>query len=403
MRLIQAKARCVEGVHDSGWFVPGGETTVIYDPEGKSISPLFSALQALNPPYDIREKKPFLSHPKVWQQGSYGRKVIPEKKTAVMMVYSAVPDLVRELAELDESLFETDRIEVGRRLDYSRWITFVEISASGRWSDVKEGFQQLRTLVKSREDQERCSFMDDLQGTDRLKGDLADNCRNWLNWLNNTISDLSDEESSVYENCLQRVNLAGRFDRARQHVEKWLPPTLAIGCNHFEGKSWSLQSEEQIGAAACLLKRANIDLLQGGAGLLFEARESLAGTTALLESEEQFRELTEKPQLVLGRDRFEVYWGESDSTLRSLQKYLYISCLLSLVTHGRKPLLLLDLTKWRGERNETGNLTKWIQALGKSCQVIVGTDSEAIAKENGWQAVLRVGAGGLGKGMLLKD
>jgi len=402
MRLIQAKARCVEGVRDSGWFVPGRQSTVIHDPEGSSVAFLFKALQALNPPYPITEYKPFSSHPESWRQGGYARKVIPEKKTAVIMVFSAVPELVRELSEIDESLFETDRIEVGRRLDYSRWITFVEISASGRWSDIKAGFQQLGKLVRTIEDQADDSFFADLLDTDRLKGELADRCRNWLVRLKDTVPDLGGDELRLHQRCLQQVNLAERFNQARRQVEKWLPPTLAVDCEYLVSEAGPEQFEAAKGPVAFLLNRLQ-DACSGGRDLQLSLEQDQAKILQELDDEEAFRNLPARPRLEFGREQIGITGLEADSALLSLKKHIYLLCLLSLLVHGRKPLLLLGLPHRAVCRAEVGTLAGWLQQLGKSCQLIIGTDSAELANGQGWQSVFRVGKGGLGEHMLSKE
>lgn len=388
MRLIQAKARCVEGVRDSGWFVPGREATVIYAPERGSVAHLFQALQAVNPPYALTDRKPFLSHPQSWRQGAYVRKVVPEKKTAVIMVFSAVPELVRELAEVDESLFETDRIEVGRRLDYSRWITFVELSASGRWIDVKEDFRLLRSLAEDAACQEQASFLDELRDTDRLRGELAEKCRNWLSRLHHRIATQDAGYLGRYRQCLDVVNLAQRMDHARRHVEQWLPPTIAVDCGQGGGMTDPLAADAVPNPVGELLHR--LQVAHGGM-----AKEILAATIPLLHAEPVFAELAERPQLVVEHDRLRIDGLEAGSRLLLVQKHLYLLSLLSQMVYGRWPLLLIDLTESGLDRKAGVRLVAWLQQLGKSCQVIVGTDNEGVALEKGWQAVLQVGAGGL--------
>lgn len=402
MRLIQAKARCVEGVRDSGWFVPGRHTTVIHDPEGASVPFLFEALQTLNPPYPITECKPFSSHPQSWRQGSYDRKVIPGKKTAVIMVFSAVPDLVRELSEIDESLFETDRIEVGRRLDYSRWITFVEISASGRWSDIKSDFQQLRKLMRTPEGQVDDSAFNDLLDSNRLKGELADRCRNWLVRIKDLVPELGGEELLVHQRCLRQVNLAERFNQARRRVEKWLPPTLVVPCHHFGSETVSEQLEAASGPAAFLLDRLQ-DTCSEGPDSRLSLEQDQAKTLRELEGEEAFRDLLARPRLEFHRERISITGLEADSALLLLKKHIYLLCLLSLLVQGRKPLLLLDLPHRAVCQMDVGTLLDWLQQLGKSCQVIIGTDSAELANGQGWQSVFRVGEEGLGEHMLSKE
>lgn len=228
MQILQAKVRCLKGVVDSGWFKPGHNATLLFGEKRETVSQILKGLEALNPLYDIVLVDPLGDSPQTWQQGKYQRHVIKEKKTAVYAVFSSEPELVKTLVLLDESLIETDRIELGRRLDYSRWISFVELSASARWSDIAGAMHALRTQRTGNEgfhNRADETFFTVCNQTDRIKGELARKCREWL--LANT-SNWTGDSAPLYKKCLQEVNLHERFKLAGKLVEEYLPPIIRL-------------------------------------------------------------------------------------------------------------------------------------------------------------------------------
>lgn len=228
MQLIQAKVRSLQGIDDSGWFKPGRGVTLIEGDNKDNVAQILRGLEALNPLYDIIATDPFASYPKTWKQGTYHRPVIKEKKTAVFSVFSAGPELVKTLGLLDDSLFETDRIEFGRRLDYSRWISFVELSASARWRDIAPAMRFLkndrvekRVLPGSPHE----GFFNSCLNTDRIKGELAEILKEWL--LFNQ-SFCSGDSIDLHRECLTEVTLHERFRLANRVIEEILPPLIRL-------------------------------------------------------------------------------------------------------------------------------------------------------------------------------
>jgi hypothetical protein len=403
VRLIQTKVRCVEGVRDTEWFVPGRETTVIFGPKGSGKKHLLLAMEGLNPLYEITEETPFARHPEVWQQGSYTRRVIPEKKTAVFMVFSSEPDLVRELDSIDPALIETNRIEVGRRLDYSRWITFVEISASSRWSEIVEQMQQLHTLSASMNNLPESVVQSDvfaaLVGTDRIKGTVADECREWLNAVG---SCLPVESKTLVDKCLHIVDRAERFRTAREKVEQWLPPTICLCPEHMVQSCYSVSGAQGIKTGfdpVCAL----ISLLGSKYGL--GAGKSAEMSTAV-ESARLSLQYFMVPGLAVPQIRFDdqqvvIERSPARNDFEERVFRIVTVCLLTQLCFERKPLLLLEGVDNGLSVAETLEMIAWLQQLGRYCQLILTTEREMVAGAHGWQAIKLVDAGGLATGALL--
>lgn len=224
MRLLKAKAAGHHVVTNSGWFRLHKVTTIIAGPSGTGKTAILRALQSINPPPAIENINPFLDYPKYIQKENYKRKVLPSKKTAAFGVF-VCDDLLRsELAKIDPVFLETDRIEVGRRLDRTRWITFVEISGSSRWSELAHDMEQLKSFaVKSNLDGGligQYEAITQLAPTDRVKGKIAESLSSWLG---NIESCLDDSQQERFLKALFKVERAKRFQEAKKLTAEHLP------------------------------------------------------------------------------------------------------------------------------------------------------------------------------------
>ena len=395
--------RCVAGVADTGWFLPGRETTLLTAETRYGESPLLRALQALNPPYDINRCQPFADHPDLWSQGSYVRKVIPKKKTAVFMVFSAGPDHVLELEKIDSDLIETDRIEVGRRLDYSRWIIFVEISGATRWREIAEEMRSLRAGIAGRVNMPAAAgedaFFGELKGCDRLKGVVADRCLNWLEAIEPFIK---DSERDLYQRCLHGAGRARRFAEARDVAAAMLPLTICLQPGNGL-QSWYDYSDladagnhRVVNPVLSLLRTVceKYSLFETGAGQAADLTEDIKRAARSLRV---FQEV--------GLGRIEIH-GEGTrlhidglklgrSLLEERISQIAVICLLAELAQGHRPLLLLDGFDQGLSSAETRRMAESLQYIGRVYQLLASAADEEMAAAPGWQSVLRAGAGGL--------
>ncbi len=399
MRLIQTKVRCVEGVRDTEWFVPGRESTVIFGAGGSGKRHLLLAMEALNPLYEIGVESPFARHPEVWLQGNYTRRVVPEKKTAVFMVFSSEAALVRELDNIDPALIETNRIEVGRRLDYSRWITFVEISASSRWSEIVEQMQKLRTLATSinnlHRSVSRTDFFETLVGSDRIKGNIADDCRQWLNSIS---SCLPVEEKALVDHCLQVVDRADRFRLAREKVEQWLPRTIYLTPHDQQPlDADSATSDVQTGfdPVPFLISSLSQKYMLGSGNTPVSAEMSTAVEAARASLQPFMVPGIEVPHVRHDGEKVVIEQRPARNAFEERLFRVVTVCLLTQLCYERKPLLLLDGYDRGLSVAETLQMISWLQQLGRYCQLILTTEREMVAGAHGWQAIKLVGSGGL--------
>jgi len=229
MKLIQARIRGLGALTESRWFELSPHLNLFQFPQQKYGGNFLHILQTINPPYAIETVQPFADFPKYITQDDHTKRVHPGKRTVALAIFSATPALVKELATLSPVLYETDRIEVGRRLDYSRWINFVELAASTRWSEIADNVRILLAEAKRLAPERThpiAAIIRNLKPADRIKGTLQDQLADWLN----------DQPPELRQSLRQRVETtrtavlrADHFQAAHDKVRSRLPLFVALG------------------------------------------------------------------------------------------------------------------------------------------------------------------------------
>ncbi|BDD86610.1 hypothetical protein [Desulfofustis limnaeus] len=226
MKLVKVKFRGLGPIPETDWLKVQGDLNLIHAPEGPRREAIATALESLNPPYRCRDVQPFRDLPRLIRQSGHLRTVKLHKRTIMLGVYDSDPDLVAELATISPLLFETDLIEVGRRLDHSRWINFIELASSTRWSEIAEQVNTLRAAAEDAIDGEQALFrqLGDLQPTDRIKGALM---RDLSAWVEQQGARQPGDRGSLDE--LQHlIRRAESFSAARQLVRRRLPLSIVL-------------------------------------------------------------------------------------------------------------------------------------------------------------------------------
>nr|WP_321467724.1 hypothetical protein [uncultured Desulfobulbus sp.] len=224
MHLLQFRIIDHPALAKASWVDVGPGINILAPPTTRQAQALLRSLQALSPAYDCAQVDPFSALPLYRTGGTVTRRIIPAKRTTVIAIYAASPELVVDLAAIDPLYYEIDRIEVGRRRDYSRWMNFVELPASARWGEVAPILVPL--LV------ERCSgpsrgeiapLLDRIgawRNTDRIKGEQAQ-------WLLDRLESLQQQVPvSIGESlqpCIDAVALAEHFVAAKARVASRMP------------------------------------------------------------------------------------------------------------------------------------------------------------------------------------
>lgn len=226
MRLLQVKIRGLGELPETDWLQLG-RLTNLFSFQNRISGRLFlQAVESLNPLNDCRVDQPFSSLPdEIVTPEGHRRIIKPAKRTISMGIFDCPSDLVRELGQITPPLYETDRIEVGRRFDYSRWINFVELASSSRWSEVSSDLRQLCGQVTTIHPGVELitRLLETMAATDRIKGPTALQLEAWL-------KDLQDDLRNDWdvEDLLEKVARWRRFGEARHLVEAHLPLMMRL-------------------------------------------------------------------------------------------------------------------------------------------------------------------------------
>ncbi len=229
MKLIKARVRGLDALTESRWFDLNPKLNLFKFPEPGHGKNFLRILQTINPTYPVKTVKPFADFPKYTEQDGRTRQVNPAKRTIAFAVFSATPGLVKELSACSDVLFETDRIEVGRRFDYSRWINFVELASSTRWSEISA---DMATLLDAAQRfapdmaQHFSELTDSLQPSDRIKDKIKDQLGHWLKDLPPVIRQNSQQ---LIDATLAGVNRVDHFGAARDIVRARMPLFVVVG------------------------------------------------------------------------------------------------------------------------------------------------------------------------------
>lgn len=229
MKLLKGRIRGLGATIESQWFDLSPGLNCFHFPDDNTACHFLRAVETLNPIYRCLTVRPFSHFPETIRQGQRTRRVIPAKRTVSIGVFDSTPSLVNELATITPLLYETDRIEVGRRMDYSRWVNFVELSSSTRWSEIAGDMETLRSLVKQH-DPHHAAALYALTGqilpSDRVKNELGDNLLDWLKVLPQIVP---HEAQQIVATVTEAVLRAEYFHAAKTIVKERLPLFVIIG------------------------------------------------------------------------------------------------------------------------------------------------------------------------------
>jgi len=222
MNLIRMKIRGLGSTPETPWFRLGSGLNLFHIPDAAEGMAFIKAIQTINPPYNCQTRQPFSDLLTTIKYKEYTRVVRPQKRTIAISVFSSSPQLVEALAGASPLFYETDRIEVGRRLDYTRWVNFVELASSTRWSEVSDDIQKLhRTMANtSGRMQDPGSLIKRMLPTDRIRDHVMDELLQWLGGLTDRVSE--NHRLDVQE-LIEKVKRAHYFGAARKIVKSRLP------------------------------------------------------------------------------------------------------------------------------------------------------------------------------------
>ncbi len=326
MKLIKAKVAGHHVVKNSGWFSLNKKLTILAGPDGSGKTTILKSLLTINP-VEVQEQFYTLSdYPDHFFTKGYRRQINPSKKTIAFGVFTCSRKLLYRLGAIDPVLFETDRIEVGRRLDLSRWITFVEIATSTRWSEIAEDFYSFRDFLTSQtgtqELSDRFDLIKALKKTDRIKGEAAEK-------LNSLLKDaekfIDAKHRSLFDSIHFGVNRSERFKNARQDVSENLPFFYYFSGSQLLQTEFDLTNQENLNSDILSYlgpkTAANPELSSGNTILLLDEPDINLDGEAITQMQKAIDQLSQLYQIIMTTKSIDfIRAGESVHNVQLLQQ-----------------------------------------------------------------------------------
>jgi hypothetical protein len=398
MKLIKFRIRGLEEMADSGWLTAGSGATLLSPDKGRGASAVLQALQHINPAYEELVERKVPGGLSVIRQKGYNRRVLPAKRTAALAVFAADIGLVQDLSAIDPDLLETDRIEVGRRLDYSRWLNFVEIPSSSRWGEIVVPMQALwQRLLDKQPPQTLPSAAPpfaDLTLSERIRGDVAETLMHWLTGVEELID---AEYATTISSCRQAVGRSGRFAEAKRLVADRLPRFVSLGPDDTLHPLYDIddlahpalhRASPFVGLLAGLWQKTLPAGSQSGRQrqLQRDLDESRAHLNHLL------TDATMLPRFFIEKGSIRVTHPalHNRSTTRGMV-HIAAVLVLSQALYQRLPILLLDQFEHYIKPPQQDDLFEYIKNVGEICQIFCTAAGTYAAGWSGWSGLLHLG------------
>ena len=355
---------------DSLWLEVGKGLHIIKAKQPAQAQVLLRLLQTIHPPYDCLSDSPLTDLPP-YTTGQHGFNTITAaKKTVALAIFAASPELVNELAAIDPLFYETGWIELGRRRDCSRWMHFVELSESARWSEIYGTVMDLLAHARLKAPQTVNEFEYALQswrGTDRIKDQRAHQLKALLQSLRSMLA--ADKQSSL-DHCLQAVDRAHHFIRAKEMVAARLPMFLSIPTTLADPS-----------APVGVTDRAFFHAL--GAQLMVHHPEQTSRIGILTQLNPQLNELLPALHLQFSEEggvvKLEDTVSISLSTRPLADKIIAFMASLSVLhraVNGCEPIFLLDCGRIRLQQQDRIDLFKHLLQFCSNRQCLIAPDRD---------------------------
>ncbi len=226
VRLAKVKTRYLTNLIDTEWLDINRGTTLFEAGESDQVPSFFKLLETVHPQEGVVHT---YEYPKYIEKAGYTKKVQPEKVTTAYAIFEGDSELTKILGNLEPSLYELDQIEVGRRLDNSRWLSFVEISQSARWGDIADNLDLLLDNVNG-------SFKDQndlpiFSRGDRLRGRLGEILNLYLEKLSGIVA---SDQKKLFKDIEYMAKKDKRFQEAIEKTYSYMPNFNFISKDNIE-------------------------------------------------------------------------------------------------------------------------------------------------------------------------
>jgi len=346
------------------WIDVGEGINILAPARTTQAQTLLQVLQAIHPPYDCQRVHPFASFPLYRSANAVTRKIILAKRTAVIAIYAAPSSLVEKLAAIEPLYWEVDRIEIGRRRDYSRWLNFVEIPASARWSDIAKILQPLLASLSAEEAKKfgvLSHALESLSGKERLKGERVTWFRAQIRQLHPLLSTPLQVELA---RCLGILALNEHFQRAKDLVFANLPLFLSLP---------SADSPLTIHGQLDFLAQRLVECIPDKTALSAQIEaincqwREVGAHLTLLPVGESLRVAVDSSRPLQERER-------AINTREYTTRMLHCAAILHQAIYGRDPILLVDFKRYCEIGHRCENPIAQLRQLCGQFQCLVAPD-----------------------------
>lgn len=389
MRLLQVKTRGLGNTPETDWICLTPHLNLLHFDNTSDKDGFLHLLQTINPLYDCKSAAPFQELPLINGQDKHVRIITPRKRTISLAVFASTPEIVQDLSSISQLFYEVDRIEVGRRLDYSRWITFVELSSSTRWSEISDQVQRLldRWPGFVPRDGNFRHEIEQMRPTTRVKGNMLIALKTWLKSL---MSQIPQEHHSHLEQLLLVVGRADAISDARRFTAQRLP-LFAL----FQERQQIASSQDGFNTIPLHLSMSSISDLINNLLLFFE-KKIADGTTKF--------ELVDKIQAELNNlEDFDsnLNWTWSNKSNRldiassnsgCEQSVCFSNRKTNIVTRfvvaasrvlcGHNPILLFNAPEDHLAARDHRDLAKFVESIAQQCQCLYVTNNKSFLFDN---------------------
>lgn len=377
MKISRFKLRGLGETPESGWVDLDPKLTRIHFQNSKGSNSFLHAIETINPPYDCLTVQPFADFPKIINQNGSARIISPRKRTIILSILETSPELVHQLAEISPLFYETDKIEIGRRLDLSRWLNFIELPSSTRWSEVST---DISPLLKMNPIPEKTAaikdYIENLSPTDRIKGPLQQSLSLWLNQLIIQVP----QKALLLRSLLFKVNRADHFRKARALLEKRIPLFVKIDIV----SPGSTQSSSALSHLRDMYvkKIASSRPLSGHGNQPFiEQVNHELNSVPFLQPKIQFCSARDSTRLIINHEGRTYENVTMLSPVLQLQVLSALAIVLSRIEYKSDPLLLFQITDQTTSSEDERLLASQINTIAGCCQCIVGTDNNILLRQ----------------------
>ena len=377
MKISRFKLRGLGETPESGWVDLDPGLTLIHFQNSTGSNSFLRAIETINPPYECLTVQPFADFPKIINQNGFVRIISPRKRTIILSILDASPKLVHQLAQISPLFYETDKIEIGRRLDLSRWLNFIEMPSSTRWSEVSA---DISSLLKGDFRPEKAAginnYIENLLPSHRIKGPLQQSLSLWLNQLIIQVP----QKTELLQTLLLKVNRADHFSTARALLDKRIPlfvkiDTVSPGSTGSSSALSHLRDiyEKRITSSPPLSRRGNQPFIE-------QVNHELS-SVHFLQPEIQFYSAHDSTRLVINHEGHTYPNVTMLSTVLQLQIISALAIVLSRIDYKSDPLLIFHIADQTTSSKDERLLASQINTIAGCCQCILGTDNNNLLRQ----------------------